>query len=126
VSLPLELPSDVERALRGRSRTRIGIGESGAAVYRCDGVYLKVQQRNPHDVIYGDLTHELQRLQWLAGRGLVPDVLAFAGNATHDFLVTRALPGGCAVNVAPDQLAAIDVASAFPRCMRHRSTRVLR
>jgi kanamycin kinase/aminoglycoside 3'-phosphotransferase-2 len=107
VSLPFELPPDVERVLRGRSSAQIGIGKSGAAVYRCDGVYLKTQKRNPHDVIYGDLRRELERLQWLAGRGVVPDVLAFAQNDTHDFLVTRALPGDNAVNVARDRIPAL-------------------
>ena len=115
VSLPLELPSDVERILRGKDRTRIGIGESGAAVYRCDDVYLKTQRRNARDFIYGDLRRELERLQWLAGRGFAPDVLTFAQNDTHDFLVTRVLPGDNAVNVAPAQIPTlIDViAEAF-------------
>ena len=107
MSPPFELPSEIENMLRGRSRTRIGIGESGAAVYRCDDVYLTTQLRNPLDVLHGGLSRELERLQWLAGRRIAPTVLAFAQNETHDFLVTRALPGDNAVNVTADQVPAL-------------------
>jgi len=118
VSLLFELPSEIEELLRERSLVRIGIGESGAAVYRCDDAYLKAQRRNPRDVVYGGLRPELERLQWLADRCIVPTVLAFAQSESHDFLVTRALAGDNAANVAPDRIPAlIDVIAEACRAL---------
>jgi aminoglycoside phosphotransferase len=101
-SLPFQLPSDVERALRGRNHERIAVGLSRADVFRFDGgLYLKAVVRNDVDPCFGNLEGECRRLEWLSGKLPIPTVVAFARDESRDYLVISEVAGRHAAAEAP-------------------------
>jgi aminoglycoside phosphotransferase len=93
-ALPFPLPSDIERALRGREHRQIGVGLSRADVFRFDGgLYLKSVVRNDADPCFGNLNGERERLEWLEGKLPIPSVVAFARDERRDYLVLSEVAG---------------------------------
>lgn len=92
---PAETPASLSALLTGYAWARDTVGESGGAVYRLFGrgdgpdLYLK----HGRGAIAGDVTDEMARLLWLAGRAPVPAVVRFVGDPGEAWLLMEALPG---------------------------------
>lgn len=92
---PVRLPASIAPLVAGRTWARDLVGESGAALYRLhapDGggdLYLK----HGRGLIADDLTDEMVRLRWLAGRIEVPAIRHFVATADEAWLLMTALPG---------------------------------
>lgn len=116
-----EVPACLMALIGVRSRTPQASGESGAAVYRLHGgnegdLYLKYG-RGP---IADDVTDEMTRLRWLAGRLPVPAVRGFFALPDEAWLLTDAIPGRPAYDLLanePDQRPA--VVDALARFLLH-------
>ena len=79
-------------------------GESGARVFRLTQAdqptrYLKISPRT----LERDLRLEHDKLTWLRGRLPVPEVVAYAEDAAHQYLLTTAVPG---IDAAADEMLA--------------------
>ena len=94
-----DLPEAIADMLGTAGGSRVGVGDSGADVFRMDGgLYLKVITRNPDDPVSGSLRQEQDRLEWLLGKLPVPEVRAFVQDETRDYLLITEVPGR---NVSP-------------------------
>ena len=98
MSLPppsLPVPAVVAR-LAGRARlTPVWRNEIGGVTFRTDdGRFIKHGPLNAETSMRG----EAERLAWAGRHTLVPEVLDAGEDATHEWLVTRALPGLSAVD----------------------------
>lgn len=88
-------PASLAALTAGYAWTRDTVGESGGAVYRLSGRedapdrYLK----HGRGAVAGDVTDEMVRLLWLAGRAPVPAVTHFVGDADEAWLLMEAIPG---------------------------------
>lgn len=84
------LPESLKTVIGAAQWVRVGEGESGAEVWRLDGLgYLKLSTKT---ALYPVLDDKL-RLDYLAGRIHAPKVLHYAENETHQFLLMSALEG---------------------------------
>ena len=93
-SLPEPLPEAVRAATVGYVLTPATDGEGGAAVFRLEAsgrpaLYLKGGTGRVAD----DVTAEMVRLEWLAGRLPVPEVRHFVRVQGEAWLLTTAVPG---------------------------------
>jgi aminoglycoside phosphotransferase len=90
----LSLPHEVSPLLSGATLSQVTVGRSGSKVYlACVAgqpvCYLKIACRPFGE----DLADESTRLNWLRGRLPVPEVLAFARNNEHSYLLLSAVSG---------------------------------
>jgi len=91
----IETPASLAERLAGYAWARDTVGESGGAVYRLFGrpdapdLYLK-HGRGP---VAEDVTDEMVRLRWLAGRLPVPAVAGFVGAPDEAWLLMEAVAG---------------------------------
>lgn len=91
----MNLPRKLEARLAGYSLAQVGLGESGAAVWRCTtegspSLYLKTASlaASLH------LDHEAARLRWMKQRELrVPVVSAYTRSGAAEYLLLEELPG---------------------------------
>jgi hypothetical protein len=94
------LPEVIAEAVGGARAVPVTVGDSRARVFKFDnGLYLKIARRNFEEPVSRGLREERDRLEWLSGRLPVPEVRAFADDATNDYLLVTELPGQ---NAAPD------------------------
>jgi kanamycin kinase len=97
VSIPLEgveVPARVHALARGSRLEPVWLNEIGGTTFRSDdGRYIKHGPRNAESSFAG----EAERLRWAGAYAPVPAVLDEGGDATHEWLVTAALPGSSAV-----------------------------
>ena len=87
------VPEVVVELAAGRPIELAWRNESGGLTFRFDDEYVKWNPRRSGI----DLERERDRLQWMAHRHPVPPVVAFGADDEAQWLVTVALPGGCAV-----------------------------
>src|SRR5688572_15916381 len=82
-------------ALAGRAAlTPVWRNEYGGVTFRTgDGRFIKFGPRNAEST----LADEAERLGWAGRYTLVPRLLEVGGDETHEWLVTRAIPGESAV-----------------------------
>lgn len=91
----VETPASLSALLAGYAWARDTVGESGGAVYRLFGradapdLYLK-HGRGP---VADDVTDEMVRLRWLAGRVSAPAVAGFVGAQGEAWLLMDAIAG---------------------------------
>lgn len=91
----IDLPASLAAMTAGYAWARDTVGESGGAVYRLFGdagapdLYLK----HGRGAVAGDITDEMARLLWLAGRVPVPAVRQFVGGPDAAWLLMEAIPG---------------------------------
>jgi len=88
------VPDPVRSAIEGYAWTAATDGESGGAVFRLEApdrptLYLKCGTGRVAD----DITAEMVRLEWLAGRLPVPRVRHFVRSPGEAYLLTTAVPG---------------------------------
>lgn len=98
------LPDPLASALDGYVWAPVLDGEAGAEVYRLaapgrPALYLKCGDGRVAD----DITAEMVRLVWLAGRLAVPEVRHFVRLPGRAFLLTTALPGRMAYDCLVEQ-----------------------
>lgn len=92
---PPRLPLSLGAATAGYRWRRDCVGESGGTVYRLIGeagrpdLFLKHGEGR----IAQDVTDEMARLRWLAGRAPVPEVVQFFAAPSEAWLLTTAVPG---------------------------------
>jgi aminoglycoside 3'-phosphotransferase-1 len=97
----IETPASLAEMLAGYAWARDTVGESGGAVYRLFGrvdapdLYLK----HGCGPIAEDVTDEVVRLRWLAGRLPVPAVTGFVGAPGEAWLLMEAIAGQTAYQV---------------------------
>jgi kanamycin kinase len=108
MSIPLE-PVVVPEVVRGLARDArlepVWRNDYGGVTFRTDdGRYIKHGPRNAESSFAG----EAARLEWAAPYARVPRLLEVGGDATHEWIVTAALPGLSAVD--PRWLAQPEVA----------------
>ncbi len=117
--VPVDVPPGIADAVAGYAWARDLVGESGGAVYRLHGrsgaadLFLKHGTGSVAD----DITDEMIRLRWLAGRMPVPDVVRFVAADDAAWLLTTAVPGETAYQALsrrPD-MALVDALAAFLR-----------
>ena len=88
---PLEksIPESLQNLIADARWVIVTEGESNAQVFRLSVTdrYLKISEKNTRYPVLD----EKKRLDWLAGRVPVPEVLHYAENETHQFLLTSAL-----------------------------------
>ncbi len=91
---PLTVPARVLALAGGATLTPVWRNDYGGLTFRTDdGRYIKHEPRNDESTLAG----EVDRLVW-AGRYIrVPEPLEVGGDETHEWLVTRAIPGQSAV-----------------------------
>lgn len=95
------LPQEIARSLHGATLTQVTIGCSGSPVYRTHMAgrppsYLKIASYPYFD----EIADELHRLDWLRGRLRVPEVLAFAQDDDHSYLLLSEVPGTMACDAS--------------------------
>ena len=88
------VPDPVRSAVKGYDWTPATDGESGGAVFRLEAhgrptMYLKCGTGRVAD----DITAEMARLSWFAGRLPVPEVLHFVRSQGAAYMLTTAVPG---------------------------------
>ncbi|GAA3907532.1 phosphotransferase [Microbacterium invictum] len=98
MTIPTEwmpVPEPVARLARGAGLTPVWANELGGLTFRTDdGRFIKYGPRNAETTMAG----EAERLAW-AGRYIrVPEVVDAGGDDSHEWLVTRAIPGLSAVD----------------------------
>lgn len=98
MSIPTErmpVPGRVLDLASGAALEPVWANELGGLTFRTDdGRFIKYGPRNPESSMAG----EAERLAW-AGRFIrVPEVLDVGGDDTHEWLITRAVPGRSAVD----------------------------
>jgi aminoglycoside 3'-phosphotransferase I len=92
--VPIALPDSVRSAITGYASTPVTDGQSGGVVFRLTApgrtmLYLKCGTGR----VARDITAEMARLEWLAGRLPVPAVRLFVRNPGEAYLLTTAVPG---------------------------------
>lgn len=91
----IDLPVSLAEMTAGHAWARDTVGESGGAVYRLFGhteapdLYLK----HGRGAVAGDVTDEMARLLWLAGRIAAPAVRCYVGGSDEAWLLMDAIPG---------------------------------
>lgn len=107
--------------LEGYEWARDTVGESGGAVYRLHGkgqapdLFLKYGK----DAVADDVTEEIVRLRWLAGRAPVPAVAQFVRTPDEAWLLMTAMQGKTAYQVlASDPDAGPGVVDALAAFLR--------
>ena len=88
------LPREIARSLHGALLNQVTIGCSGSQVYLAHVAgqppsYLKIASHP----FRNELADELHRLDWLRGRLPAPEVLAFAQDDEHSYLLLSEVPG---------------------------------
>jgi kanamycin kinase len=79
---------------RGAAVAGVWRNDYGGLTYRTDdGRFIKYEPRNDESTLAG----EAARLEWAGSHIRVPHVLEVGGDSTHEWLVTRAIPGESAV-----------------------------
>lgn len=97
------MQNNLNASIEGYQASPVSEGESGATVYRLTKpgqptLYLKSGKGE----IASDIREEMLRLQWLAARLPVPQVIAFEESQNATTLLTTALPGRSAENLLHD------------------------
>jgi kanamycin kinase len=99
VSIPLSavaVPDVVVALARGADLRPVWVNDYGGVTFRTDDDrYIKHGPRNAETSFAG----EAERLVWAAPFARVPRLLEVGGDATHEWMVTAALPGRSAVDV---------------------------
>jgi kanamycin kinase len=91
---PVDVPARVRELARGAGLSPVWRNEYGGLTFRTDDErYIKHGPRNAESSLAG----EAERLTWAGAFTRVPHVLGEGSDATHEWLVTRALPGRSAV-----------------------------
>jgi aminoglycoside phosphotransferase len=91
----MEIPSEIVGRLAGYVFAPVGLGESGAAVWRCTvkdlpARYLKIASL----AVALHLDQEAERLRWMRDRGLfVPEVCEYGRVEGFEYLVLDEIPG---------------------------------
>lgn len=115
------LPAPLAAMVDGYARQRVPEGESGAAVYRLTRpgrrpLYLK----SGTGLVAADITAEMGRLAWFAGRLPVPGIVAFQRTGNRAWLLTEGLPGQSAeALLAESPATAPQTVTALARFLRH-------
>lgn len=108
VSIPLEavaVPEQVRRLAGGAGLEPVWVNDYGGLTFRADDErYIKYGPLNAETSFAG----EAARLAWASRFARVPRLLEAGADATHEWLVTAALPGASAVD--PRWLAEPEVA----------------
>ncbi|MFE7845787.1 phosphotransferase [Microbacterium sp. NPDC057407] len=108
MSIPADLvepPARVRALARGASLAPVWRNDYGGLTFATDdGRYIKHGPRNAESSLAG----EAARLEWARRHSRVPQVIEVGHDDTHEWLVTRALPGESAV--APRWVAQPDIA----------------
>jgi len=91
---PIPLPACMNELIAGFEWTRDTVGKSGGTVYQLhrsgsSRLYLKYGQ----GALASDITDEMVRLRWLAGRAPAPEVRHFVVSGGKAWLLMAALPG---------------------------------
>lgn len=98
MSIPLDrmpVPGPVRELARGAELTPVWVNDLGGVTFRTDDDrFVKYGPRNAETSMAG----ESERLAWAGRRIRVPEVLDLGGDDTHEWLVTRAIPGVSAVD----------------------------
>lgn len=81
------LPESIRGFLKDRTLTREGIGMSGAEVFCCAGMVLKIEPRDPES------DNNLAMLRWLEGKVNAPKVVAQEIVGETRYLLMTRLPG---------------------------------
>lgn len=87
------LPESIRARWKDRPMIREGIGMSGAKVYCCDDMVLKIEPRDPES------DNNLSMLRWLDGKVNAPKVLAEEVVEDKRYLLMTRLPGKMACSV---------------------------
>jgi aminoglycoside 3'-phosphotransferase-1 len=115
---PALIPACMEILVQGYEWTRKTVGKAGGAVYRLgrrgdSSLYLKCGL----GTVARDITDEMVRLRWLAGRTLVPEVLHFVASGNEAWLLMTELPGRTAYQElkesGADRIAIVDALVSF-------------
>lgn len=115
------LPACLSAILADYKWARDTVGESGGAVFRLQGkahssdLYLKLGK---HDVA-DEITDEMARLLWLAGRISVPAVKHFVRTSSEAWLLMEAIPGKTAFEMLAashdNHMSIVDALAKFLR-----------
>jgi aminoglycoside 3'-phosphotransferase I len=115
------LPACLSALLADYQWSRDTVGESGGAVFRLHGkvnspdYYLK----HGREAVADDITDEMARLCWLAGRVPVPAIAHFVRSSVDAWLLMEAIPGKTAYQMLEasddNHLAIVDALAAFLR-----------
>jgi aminoglycoside 3'-phosphotransferase I len=115
------LPACLSAMLADYDWSRDTVGESGGAVFRLHGkagspdYYLK----HGSDAVAEDITDEMIRLRWLAGRLPVPAVKHFVSTPMDAWVLMEAMPGKTAYQMLEasddNHSAVVDALAAFLR-----------
>ncbi|MDV6374537.1 APH(3') family aminoglycoside O-phosphotransferase [Deinococcus arenicola] len=88
----LILPPPLRRVLPAARWERVGVGESGAGVWKSQRYVVKVQERGGLP-FPSTLQQERERLRWLAGRVPVPRVVGYEVEGGVEYLALTRVPG---------------------------------
>lgn len=116
----IALPPSLAALTAGYEWRRDTVGESGGAVYRLSShvhapdLYLK----HGCGEIAGDVTDEMARLMWLAGRTCAPFVRHFVGGPGEAWLLMDAIPGRTAYQALEAGDAATPIVDALARHLK--------
>jgi kanamycin kinase len=91
---PVDVPPIVARLAVGHDVVPVWLNNLGGATFRAGDRYIKHQPRSAESTVEG----EVRRLDWARRDTPVPRVLDHGHDATHEWLVTAALPGRSAVD----------------------------
>lgn len=91
---PIDVPPLVMRLAAGRDVEPVWLNNLGGVTFRAGDRYIKHQPRNAESTVEG----EVRRLEWAGAFTTVPLVRDHGHDATHEWLVTEALPGRSAVD----------------------------
>lgn len=92
---PVAVPAVVRRLARGARLTPVWINPLGGVTFRTDDA--RFIKHGPRDA-ETSMAAEAERLSWARAYTRVPEVLAIGRDATHEWLVTRAIDGRSAVD----------------------------
>jgi aminoglycoside 3'-phosphotransferase I len=89
------LPACLSEMLADCKWVRDTVGESGGAVFRlhCKTDSLDYYLKHGSDAVADDITDEMARLCWLAGRISVPVIKHFVRTSSEAWLLMEAIPG---------------------------------
>ncbi|CAM3315554.1 APH(3') family aminoglycoside O-phosphotransferase [Deinococcus saxicola] len=91
------LPPPLRRVLPAARWERVGVGESGAGVWKSQRFVVKVQARGsvqlPGTQFSSSLQQERERLRWLSGRVPVPRVVGYEVEGGLEYLAVTRVPG---------------------------------
>ncbi|WP_313354619.1 aminoglycoside 3'-phosphotransferase [Microbacterium sp.] len=95
----VEVPEKVRDLSAGAPLVCVWSNDYGGLTFRADprGAEPFFVKWGPHNA-ESNMRDEAERMRWARAWTLVPEVLAEGRNATHEWLVTRALPGTSAVD----------------------------